>query len=187
MTPESQYVQRLVEERRFTEALYFGALMLARQRSPELHLLLGLACHAAIRPLADLQRMLRSYQPSDDPAASTLMIGANTLLVYEGFYHLIEALRQDRKIQIPESTRHVADEILLDLQWYMKQESHGFASNKRDSLKMTAVAGAVLLHRLTGHAGAPSFLLKTEVECADQMIEEELNGTGGDAVFYRSV
>jgi hypothetical protein len=47
-------IRYLVENERYVEALYFGALEIDRTPSAALHLDLGLACCGAIHPVSEL-------------------------------------------------------------------------------------------------------------------------------------
>jgi hypothetical protein len=175
-----EYVRRQVEQRFYAEALYFGALALPRAASPELHLYLGLAACGSIGSAADAQRALHG---APLPASGARpMVGNATLLVYEGFFHLLEAAR--RGLRAPDALAAVAAEILDDLQWYLLEDWKGLPGGKRRrSLKAAAYGATVLVHRML--PGAPALREPGDAQWAQELVDEELRATGGDAEFFR--
>ncbi len=179
------YLQRLVESNRLVEALYFGALLRGAARTAEAHLLLGVACCGGVRPIAEMERADAEAIPGAPPQLPVggLVVGRATLLVHEGFYHLIEALRREPGIVLAPPLREAARRALDDLKWYSKQEMHGFTSGRKLSLREVAEGAIVLLHRVAGEEASTSPRL---LETTRSMIEAELASAGGDAAFFAS-
>lgn len=176
-------VRYLVNSSRFVEALYFGALLLSRQPSAELHLLLGLACCGAVKPIAASVRMLQEPDADYDPALAGggLIVGANTSMVREGFFHMIEALRAEPEIKFAVGTQPAVSDVLKQMSWYMRQEFHGFDDARKPDLRSSAAAAALLLYRLGGSTAPLSPL--QDREGAEAAIAQWLRMTGGDAAF----
>jgi hypothetical protein len=175
---DEEYVRRQVQGRYLAEALYFGVIALCRSTSPQLHLYLGLAACGSIGPLADTQRVLHGA-----PVAANRgpMVGNATRLVYEGFHHLLEAGRLGARL--PGSLIPVASEILDDLQWYLLEDWKGLpGGGRRLSQKAVAYGAAVLLHRLLPEA--PPLREPADAQWAQDLVDEELGATGGDAAFF---
>jgi hypothetical protein len=177
-TPGTEYVRRQVEGRFYAEALYFGALELARSSSPELHLYLGLACAGASGGVADVQRLLHG-DPNGPKGDGRPVVGNATRLVYEAFYHLLEAARQG--VGLPATLGPLAAEILDDLQWYLLEDLKGVMTGRKHTARDVGCGAAVLLHRLL--KGAPP--LREDVAWSgEELVNQELNASGGDAAFY---
>ena len=175
------YVHRQVQQRFFAEALYFGALALPHARSAELHLHLGLACCGSIGGVADAQRIL--HGTPDVAVGGRPLVGNATRLVYEGFYHLLEAARGGARV--PEDLAGIGADILVDLEWYQREDLKGFSlAGRKHTLRSAAAGAAVLLRRLLPNATPPSDEGRTR--WAEELVDEELRQASGDAEFYRS-
>ena len=178
------YLQRLVEDERFVETLYYGALLLRTDQSAEVHLYLGVACCGSVLRIGQMEKADFEAPPGTPPDFPTggLAVPRPTLLVYEGFFHFIEALRKQKGIMLPPSIRSVAREVLSTLYWYRRQEMHGYSSSLRAHSYAEVADGAImLLHRLAGVKERETVLPR---DFARELIDEELARTGGDAFFY---
>ena len=169
-------IRRLVEEKRFVEALYFGSVELASNPTAELHLDLGLACCAAIKPIAEVERNLALEQAGNEPQANWntegLIVGRDTGLVNEGLHHLLQATHLNPQIRFPTSLEPITIEVIQDLHDYLRQEFHGFRSFKLGySLGTAALAAVVLLYRLQAQAQEKiEFLSATRLKVADELL-----------------
>ncbi len=165
-------IEWLNRNKRYVEALYFGALQLARAPTAELHLELGLACCGAIRPVAMLNRML--YEPGTEHSAMIdgggLLVSNGTLLVYEGYFHFIESLRKDPQVRFASELEPVVGEVLEHLTWYVRQEFHGLGGGLPYNLRSAALGAILLLHRL-GRSNTP---LPSAVERSRATLEENI-------------
>lgn len=180
-TPGAQYVRRQVEARFYGEALYFGALELALAPTAELHLYLGLAACGAIGGPADVQRILRGEPEVYTGAA--LMAGSSSLLVYEGFFHLLEAARQG--FRIPDVLAPVGVAVLADLESFLREDFKGFPLHGRKySLRDVTSGAVVILRRLLPEAPPLSNELRVKVGRGEEVVDDELARRGGDAAFY---
>jgi hypothetical protein len=181
-TPGCQYVRRQVEARFYGEALYFGALELAVAPSAELHLYLGLAACGAIGGSADVQRMLHGA-PEVGPR-SRPMAGSRSLLVYEGFFHLIEAAREG--LRIPDDLAPIGVAILDDLEWYLREDFKSvILSGRRYTARDVVCGSAAVLRRLLREPPALRDELRSGLSRGDELVDAELGQSGGDAAFYQ--
>jgi hypothetical protein len=151
-------LQRLVERERFVEALYSGALAVAREPTVDRRLLLGLACCGCVRPIAVAERLLRQpgYRPDTRPAE--LALPRDTRLVCEGLEQWVNVLCLDPAARLPTQVRAVADKVLADLVDYARQDFKGFLPPEGApyTLRQAAWAAVLLLHRLVGMTGTPA-------------------------------
>jgi hypothetical protein len=193
MTPGVAYVRRQVAGRFYAEALYFGALELAGGAAPsaELHLCLGLAACGAIGGCADVQRMLHGASDGDGAGGDSAtggpparpMAGSRSMLVYEGFFHLLEAARAG--LHVPDELGAVGAAVLDDLGWYLRDDFKGVALSGRRYTARDVVCGAAsLLRRLLRTAPALRDDLAGWLERGDELVGAELAREGGDAAFY---
>lgn len=177
----SDYVRRQVEARFYGEALYFGALELARAPTAELHFCLGLATCGAIGASADVQRILRGEPPVH--AGAPPMAGNRSLLVYEGFFHLIESAR--RGLCVPDALIPVGLAVLADLESFLREDFKGFVvTGRKYSLREATCGAAAVLRRLLREAPPPSDEIRTKVSQGEEVVDAELGQRGGDASFY---
>jgi len=144
-------ISALVERRNFVEAMYYGGIQAMLNPSAQLHLCVGIACCAAIKPIAELERYALAFQKGEsyEPRGSCLGVRRSTRLVSEGMEHFVAAIGLDPAIQVPESLREVAAEVLRDLADYARQDFKAFpASELPYTLREAAYAAVVLLRRL---------------------------------------
>lgn len=186
-------IRHLIELERFVEVLYFGALELALNPTSELHLYLGLACCASIKPIAQIERELApdKIDTSDRQEAylGRLTVGRSTTLVNEGLHHLLQATHLEPEIQFPSSFEPITLRILQDLQDYLGQEFRGFTiSGLNYSLKTAGLATLVLLARLQGlapdKAGVSSDI---RIQIADELLSELSSSKIKLASFYKLI
>ncbi len=154
-------LSQLAEHKRFVELLYFGALAVQQSPTPENHFLVGLACCAAIKPLADLERMSwrtsehgvdRSERPEATNVPSTwFRIGRDTCIVIEGLRHLHKTISADPDFHAPTRLRDVVSEVRDDVAAYARQDFHGLPSLGQGVHRRPAAWQAVvLLERFEG-------------------------------------
>jgi hypothetical protein len=144
----SSSIESFIANRRFVEALYFGAMQESQGQGqePQRHLYLGLACCASIKPLANNQRDLRKARLYNDALSDSLVINSGTSLVYEGLYHLaFSAFLNKYTLAFPENLRPVVSETIDDLEWYTKEEFHGFSTPIPGTSKKVFAQIAIML------------------------------------------
>jgi hypothetical protein len=175
----------LLSQRCFAEAAYFGAVQAMKKPSAQAHLFAGLGCCGCAEALAIAQRLLEGAPVPDEIGAGGLRISPATRLIYEGFFHLLEALRLDPSIKVPGELRELADGVADDLAYVSRREMHMPPDKrKRYSLRQASVAAAVLIRRLTESSRELPRVMATTVEDATEIIDTELGRTGGDATFF---
>jgi hypothetical protein len=172
----------LLSRRCFIEAMYFGTIAALRLPSAEAHMFAGIGCCGCAEPLAIGQRLLDGME---EVRASGLIVSPATELPYEGFFHLIEAVRLNPAIKAPENLREVIDAVADDLAYISRRELHRPPDKRRRyTLQDASVSAAMLLRRLTGSdSKLPGVALQRQ-EVASKIVERELTGNGGDATFY---
>ncbi|MDW8214031.1 MAG: hypothetical protein RMJ55_10770 [Roseiflexaceae bacterium] len=123
--------------------------------------------------------------PDEKSGVDRLRISPGTRMPYEGFSHLLEAVRLNPAITAPDSLREVFDAVADDLAYVSRRELRGsFDGPLRYSHRTACLAAALLLRRMTGTDRAlPGVLLSTP-NVYTQIIEKELSQSGGDALFY---
>jgi len=162
-----------------------AAVSAIKAHSAVAHMLAGVACCGCAEPLAIGQRALEGASAPHEENASEPRTCPATDLLYEGFFHLIEAVRLDSSIEAPAALRDQFDAIADDLAYVSRRELHAPADRrKRYSLRIASVAAAVLLRRLTRTAKELPGVMEPLRDSAVQIIEVELSRTGGDAMFY---
>jgi hypothetical protein len=175
----------LLSRRCFAEAAYFGAMHALKQPSAQAHLFAGLGCGGCAEPLAVAQRSLEDAPVPREIGAGGLTVSPATNLIYEGFFHLIEALRLDPSIKVSAELREVADYVADDLAYVSRRELHTAPDKRRRySLRLASVAAAVLIRRLTESDRELPGVLSATLEVAAEAIEAELGRRGGDAAFF---
>lgn len=178
-------IAHLLSERCFTEVAYFATLEALQRPSAEAHLLAGAACCGCAQALAVSQRLLEGAPLESDAETAGLRISPATDLPYEGFFHLIQALRIDPSIKTPENLRQVCDAVADDLAYVSRRELHTPpGKRKRYTLRLASVAAAILLRRLTESSRDLPGVMSPTLETAAEIIEAELSRTGGDAAFF---
>jgi hypothetical protein len=181
-----QFIAQLLSRRRFLEAAYFGAVSALKSPSPEAHLFTGVGCCGCVEPLAIGQRLLEGVPvPDEQLGTGFLAISPATELPYEGFFHLIEAVRLQPGIQAPGDLRPVFDAVADDLAYFSRRELHRPPDHRRRyTLRLASLSAALLLRRLTGSGSDLPGVASPVLEGAMKVIEEELGRSGGDATFY---
>ena len=185
-------IRELIEEQRFIEALYFGLIDLKSNPTSELHLYLGIACCATIKPIAELQRFFVLELDSALKAQSYFEIsglGANrtTLLVNEGLHHLLQAKELNPQVVIPPSLTKITRLVINNLQDYLRQEFKDFFVSDLDySLIMATFASIVLICELQGDEPEKSSKLSTiRIEAAHELIKRLSSIKRTQADFYQ--
>jgi hypothetical protein len=106
-------------------------------------------------------------------------------LIYEGFFHLIQAVRLGPSIQAPANLRDEFDAIADNLAYVSRREFNTAPSRRRRyPLRLASISAAVLLRRLTGSDRELPGVMSPLVESATEIIKTEVGRTGGDAAFY---
>jgi hypothetical protein len=108
----------LLENDRFVEVLYYGALKESQNFSAGNQLMLGLACCAAIRPLANF---LRQRNGQDAPS-NGYAISRKTFIVGYGFLHLEKSLLLHPDLLIPETLTKFSQKVRQDLIIYASED-----------------------------------------------------------------
>lgn len=183
-------IEKLVENKRFVEAMYFGTIDLASNPTSEVHLYLGISCCATIKPIAELERYLASelttQEDSTVVSVNGLNVNRNTLVVNEGLHHLLRAKQLNSQSIIPASLRSITTLIIQDLQDYLRQEFHGFSvSSLEYTLSQAASAAVVLLCEL--QRDDPEIVTKlttARIKAARELIAKLSSQEGSQAVFY---
>ena len=179
------YVASLLAKGYFAEAAYFGGVEALRNPSASAHLLAGLGCCGCVAPLATAQRLLDGDPvPEGELGIGQLRVSPGTELPYEGLFHLIEAVRADRAAEVPGPLREVADAVADDLAYASRREVRRPPDEpRRYSHSMACLAAAVLLRRLTGTSRELPRAHPALLAAADEILDTEIAGTGGDATF----
>jgi hypothetical protein len=183
-------IEKLVENQRFVEALYFGAIDLASSPTSELHLYLGIACCATIKPIAEIENYLalESTDQYDQSVASIngLSVTRDTLLVNEGLHHLLQAKQLNPQVVLPTSLKPITKLVIQDLQDYLRQEFHGFLASQLDyTLLRAALAAIVLICELQGDDPEKiTNLSTTRIEAARELIAKLSSTERSQAAFY---
>jgi hypothetical protein len=184
-------LEKLIESKRFVEAMYFGAIDLASNPTSELHLYLGIACCATIKSIAELERYLAlestTQEDSSVVSVNGLSVSRNTLLVNEGLHHLLQAKQLNPHVMIPASLKPVTVLIIQYLQDYLHQEFHGFSVSSLDyTLSQAALGAIVLLCKLQGYEPEEiTKLTTTRIEAAHELIAKLSSQERRQAVFYK--
>jgi hypothetical protein len=181
-----ELVAHLLSRRCFAEAAYFGALSALKSPRAEAHMLAGVGCCGCAEPLAMAQRLLEDVPVhNEEVGAGVLRISPATELPYEGFFHLIEAVRLDPAIKAPRSLREVFDAVADDLAYVSRREIHRPPGKRRRySHGIACVSAAVLLRRLTSNDRELPGVASPSLEGAMEIIDAELGRSGGDATFF---
>jgi len=175
----------LLSQRCFPEAAYFGAVQAMKKPSAQAHLFAGLGCCGCAEPLAIAQRLLEGAPAPDEIDVGGLRISPATGLIYEGFFHLLEAVRLDSSIKVPAELRDLGDGVADDLAYVSRREMHTPPDKRKSyTLRQASVAAAVLIRRLTESSRELPGVMTTTVEDATEIIDTELGRTGGDAIFF---
>jgi len=115
---------------------------------------------------------------------SVPLVSPATELPYEGFLHLIEAIRRDPAITAPSSLREVFDAVADDLAYVSRRELHRPPDQRRRyTLREASLAAAVLLRRLTRSERALPGVASITLERVSVIIEQDLGRAGSDATF----
>ena len=182
------FISYLLSQRYFAEAAYFGGMMSVKAPSALAHMLAGVGCCGCAEPLATAQRLLEGVPvPDEEVGTGGLLISPITHLPYEGFFHLLQALRLDPSIKSPAKLREVFDSVADDLAYVSRRELEpGPDRRRRYTLREASVSAAVLLRRLTGSDRDLPGVASPRLERAMEIIDAELGLTGGDAAFFSS-
>jgi len=178
-------IAHLLSRRCFAEVAYFGAVTALNHPSARAHMLAGAGCCGCVEALAIAQRLIEGVPMRDeDMARSVPLVSPATELPYEGFFHLLEAIRREPAITAPPGLEKVLDAVADDLAYVSRRELHRPPEQrKRYTLREASLGAALLLRRLTGSdrplpgAAAPS------LDGARGIIDQELRRDGGDASF----
>jgi hypothetical protein len=183
-------IEKLVENKRFVEALYFGAIDLASSPTSELHLYLGIACCATIKPIAEIERYLSLETTDQDNQFAVnihgLCVTRDTLFVNEGLHHFLQAKQLNPQVMFPESIRPITTLVIQDLQDYLRQEFHGFFASQLDyTLLKAALAAVVLICDLQGDDPEKITKLSTaRIETSRELIAKLSSIPRNTAAFY---
>src|SRR5512146_2358032 len=105
-----ELIAHLLSRRCFAEAAYLGAVSALRTPTALAHIYAGVGCCGCAEPLAIAQRLLEGA-PTHAEVDAGLRVSPETELPYEGFFHLVQALRLDPAIKAPENLREVFDSV----------------------------------------------------------------------------
>lgn len=186
-------IQKLVENQRFIEALYFGVMEQKANPSSELHLNLGISCCATIKPIADIERYLKdrkSYEETSsfvNPVVDVEGLGVvrSSRLVNEGLHHFLQAIKLNPKIQVPDSLKPITKTIIQDLEDYMRQEFQGYPTSLEYGLKGAGLAAIVLLCELQGdNPKEITNLYPPTIDAAYELISKLFATDNKQAFFY---
>jgi hypothetical protein len=183
-------IKKLIENKRFVEALYFGAIDLVSNPTSELHLFLGIACCATVKPIAEIERYLSLETTDQDNQFAVnihgLGVTRDTLLVNEGLHHFLQAKQLNPQVMFPDSIKPITTLVIQDLQDYLRQEFHGFFVSQLDyTLLKAALAAVVLICDLQGDD--PEKITKlsiTRIETARELIAKLSSIPRNTAAFY---
>lgn len=178
-------IAALLSQRCFMDVAYFGVVHAMKSPSAEAHMLAGVGCCGCVEPLAIAQRLVEGVAVRDEDLASSMPpVSPATELPYEGFFHLIEAIRRDPAIAAPPSLCEVFDAVADDLAYFSRRELHRPPDRrKRYTLREASLCAAVLLRRLARTDRALPGAAPTALDIARSVIEQELRCGGGDAKF----
>ena len=176
---ELSRIEHLLSQRFFAEVAYYAGVSAASSPTARAHLLAGVGCCGCAEPLAAAQRLLDGDpEPSSGDGAGSLRVSPATELPYEGFLHLIEAVRLDPELRASEHLRDVLDGVADDLAYVSRREIHRPPdARRRYSHGLACVAAAVLLRRLTGSARDLPHIAPSTLELARAIIAEETAGS----------
>lgn len=182
----NNYIKKLVKQKQYVEALYFGALELSKSPNKELHLYLGLACCAVIQPVARVERYMADPEAMKEKVIEPvgLLVGRATHIIYEGFFHLLEATKEGDDVHFDASLEDNIKEIIIDVEDYLHQDFHGCPTKKSYQLKKVGVGALILLKEFVNDKSDMKRYAKRMKEKAMEMIEELKANGGGDADFY---
>jgi len=182
---ETDYISYLLSQRYFPEAAYFASILSLQTPTASAHMLAGAASSGCAEPLAKAQKLLEGIDvPDEELGTGGLRVSPITLLPYEGFFHLLQALRLDPSLTAPANLREVFDSIAEDLAYISRRELElPPDQSKRYSLRIASVAAALLLRRLTRNTSELPGVMAATVTLAREIIDAELSRTGGDAAF----
>jgi hypothetical protein len=186
-------IEKLIENKRFVEALYFGAIDLASNPTSELHLYLGIACCATVKPIAEIERYLAlDTTDQDDQSVINihgLSVTRDTLLVNEGLHHLLQAKQLNPQVIFPDSIKPIISLVIQDLQDYLRQEFHGFSASHLDyTLLKAALAAIVLICEIQGDDPQTiTNLSTTRIETARELIAKLSSTPRNTAAFYEII
>ncbi len=184
---DPEHISLLLSQRYFAEAAYFGTVSALQRPAALAHMLAGVACCGCAEPLAIAQKVLEGAPGPDDAGLGGLRVSPATVLPYEGFFHLLHALRLDRSIKAPVNLRELFDAVADDLAYASRRELHGSTDKpRRYSVRAASVAAAVLLRRLTGSDRELPGVAAPTLEIATEIIDTELGRTDGDAAFFNT-
>jgi hypothetical protein len=180
------YVVQLLFRGCFTEAMYFSILSVMKAPTASAHMLAGVSCCGGVVPLGQSQKLLEGVNDGTVyKEKSELPVSTDTALYYEGFFHLLQTFRIDPSIRAPIKLIKVFDDIADNLAYISRRELHVQPANrKRYTLRLASVAAAILIRRLTGSKRELPGVMPTLIDYATEIINTELNRTGGDAVFF---
>lgn len=180
-----EFVVHLLSRRYYVEAACLGILSAAKHPTALAHMLAGAACCGCAEPLAYSQRLLEDAPIADSMSSGGLLVSPASSLPYDGFFHLIEALRLDPSIQAPHALHEVFHAIALELSFVSRREIHQPPNQRRMYTgRLASAGGAILLNRLAGGDGRVPGLSEPLLASATGAIEIELRRTGGDAAFF---
>lgn len=108
----------LLEKDRFVEVLYYASIQETQNGSVDNELMLGLACCAAIRPLANMLRR----QDGEDAPPGGYAISRKTKIVGNGYLHLEQSLLNAPELVVPETLTDFCQRVRRDLIVYGSQE-----------------------------------------------------------------
>jgi hypothetical protein len=120
-------LRRLVEARRYIEALYFGLTELQNCESSEGHFLVGLSCCAFTKPLAEFERTIhyQDLESKHSNEAPPIIVGKDTELVLAALRHFLRVSELEPAFSAPQSLRELVSEIRKDVVDYAGQDFRG--------------------------------------------------------------
>lgn len=179
-------VAHLLSRHCFAEVAYFATMASMKSPTALSHMLAGVGCCGCSEPLAIAQRLLEGAPVSGDVGPGGLRVSPATTLPYEGFFHLIEAIRREPSIVAPRDLREVFDAVADDMAYVSRRELHAAPDERRRyTLRLASVSAAVMLRRMTGSDRELPGLVSSTLDVAKEIIDAELGRTGGDAKFFR--
>ena len=179
-----ELVTHLLSKRCFADAIYFATLSAIQTPSARAHMLAGIACCGCVEPLATAQRLLEGAAKDRTFQVGPLLVSPMSMLPYEGFFHLIQALRLDPSITAPASLRPVADEVADDMAYVSRRELHfPPEQRKRYTHGAASLGAAMLLRRLAGSDRELPGVIG-DLGYLHEIIDAELAGKSGDADFF---
>jgi hypothetical protein len=179
-------IASLLSRRFFVEAAYYGAVSAIRNPSAMAHMFAGVACCGCAEPLAAAQRLIEGVAGDDEGGAGGLLVSPATDLPYEGFFHLIEAVRLDPELRAPAALRGVFDAVADDLAYASRREVHRPPDRmRRYSHRVACVSAALLIRRFTSNDRELPGVQSPTLQLTRDVIDAELQRTGGDATFLQ--